>query len=293
VAAPTVPASGSATNTNGNASGTSAAGTIPTGAASGDVLFASVGAAVSSASASSVTSVPANWNQLVLFTLSNPVSIHGLYWARYSDVSGTTPTWGVSPSAGRSVGIVAVRGADTTTPVAAGEVASTSLTSSTASPQNAPSIATAGPDRLIVRIYQRAANTVNTWSTPTGYTERFDFGSTAAYGPYVAWDDVAQTSQGSQGTAASAPSFTGTPNQITLISFAVQAPALTSTQTDNIGITDSTVPQKGYLVTNPEGITDSLAKARGIVKADAQGLSDSVVYVHTRPAEWITGYYSI
>lgn len=134
-------------------------------------------------------------------------------------------------------------GHDATTPI---QVSATQRNTSSSTSATCPSVTTTSADTTLVCVYVSGNNSVsNTWTPPSGMTERQDGGANPT-GFVVGVADLAVASSGATGTKTATSSISGTSNAI---SFAIAsyvapdttAPTLTSPTGTATGSTTATV----------------------------------------------------
>lgn len=223
---PSVLASGVSTGGTGStATQPSVGATKPTGATSTSHWLIARLLMVFGTGRASVSTPPTNWTM----ALGNDFGTTGrdeiwVKWVENSEVGSTpTYTWTFDSNRVADVGILAISGAHTTTPIL---VSNWSLATTTAATIAAPDVDTTPKlDTLILRYYYAAANA--TWSAITNWPENFDIVAGPS-GTWVSQSSVsaAQASAGATGTLTGTHSGTSS-TQRTAYTIAIQ-PAVPS-----------------------------------------------------------------
>jgi hypothetical protein len=237
--------------------------------------------------ASGTINTPAGWT-LVLYT-THP-SAAAIATATFIRVANSSEPAFYTVTTGNQVADLAIttyEGVDVTTPQDVAAVAGTSVISTALT---WASITPVTPGALIINAHAGANASANyTVTPPAGNTERYDFGQSTAFWNHLEMSDFIHptaTATGVKNGTASVSAY-HIPHTLAL------RPVLTRTGTDNLGITDSEVHQKGILKTDAEGITDSRVLAQSLSRTNPVGITDSVLVDHVRPAVWSTGRFVI
>jgi hypothetical protein len=191
----------SGTSVTGNNGGGATTLTInkPTSLISGDLLLASI---TYDKGANTTISSPTGWTPIRATNNGLNVGIATYYkFAGASEPS--SYNWTISPSRTAVGGIVVYTGVEPINPID-----TTSDASGHSSSASAPSIITTEANEVIVAVFGIDDN--RTFSTPTGFTEKFDVSNPSKNGPATSFNNVTQVSAGIVATSTSA---VGTPNR--------------------------------------------------------------------------------
>lgn len=213
-----------------------------------------------------------------------------VWWAvADAAITSFTIAHGVSDQIGAV--LKSISGADTTSPIDAQAITSLIVTGSSEDP-TCPSISPTGTDSLLVSSVGlwRAGENANTWTPPSGMTEREDFESWDTYSVAT----LGLSASGATGTKAflSSPD-TGSGEAWIASSIAIKSAggtAHTATVTDTVGLTDSITCVLTATVTQTDvvGLTDSHTLAAEYTRT----ATDTVGLVDTGTAD-INGYENI
>jgi hypothetical protein len=144
--------------------------TAPTGLATNDVMVAFVTANTTSQPA--IKTVPAGWTRIIAQNNGGSLGIDTFYRvATSADVAGsTTYTWGLDNPSYAAGSVLAFRGVDTTSPVAA----SGSKTNGASTSYSAASITPGVANTMLLLLYSGQTGSASTLSSPAGTTQAFD-----------------------------------------------------------------------------------------------------------------------
>lgn len=220
---------------------------------------------------------PAGWTAIASIDQGSAFELEvRLYWKIAGGSEPSTYSVGIGgQGGGNNFGygwIWTYTGADGTTPVPA---SATQRNTSSSTSALCPSVTTTAADQTMVCVYVSGNNSVsNTWTPPSGMTERLDAGSNPT-GFVVGIADLAVASAGATGTKTATASLSGTSN---CISFAVASVPPAASFTGTVTLDDvapsgtfSTVPNgsfSGNVALDDAGVSGSFSPAPGTLTSD-------------------------
>lgn len=248
MASPPFGAIGSLTNVNGTTSVTRPA------VSAGDLMLLGAVAAYGDAT----ITPPSGWTALASIDQSSAFEFElRLYWKIAGGSEPSTYNVGIGgQGGGNNFGygwIWTYTGADGTTPVPA---SATQRNTSSSTSATCPSVTTTAADQTLVCVYVSGSNSVaNSWTPPSGMTERMDAGSNPS-GFVVGIADLAVASAGATGTKTATQTSSATSN---CISFAIAS----------TGGPVTLAPADGTHAHAADSVTLSASGATNLVIADA------------------------
>lgn len=267
MASPPFGAIGSLTNVNGTTSVTRPA------VSAGDLMLLGVVAVYGDAT----ITPPAGWTALASIDQGSAFEFElRLYWKIAGGSEPSTYSVGIGgQGGGNNIGygwIWTYTGPDGTTPV---PVSATQRNTSNSTSATCPSVTTTAADQTLVCVYVSGSNSIsNSWTPPSGMTERMDAGSNPS-GFVVGIADVAVASAGATGTKTATQTSSATSN---CISFAVASvpPAASFSGTvtlDDVSPTGSfsTVPNgsfSGSVTLDDASPSGSFSRTPGTITSD-------------------------
>ncbi|MCU1355699.1 MAG: hypothetical protein JWM89_1117 [Acidimicrobiales bacterium] len=242
-AATTIASRGATTVTYRSASTRTIRLSAPVGAASGDVLLASLGLG---ATAQPTITAPNGW---VLASRTNRGSTLAIATYTHTFVAGESAySWSTDRSIGGVAFLAAFGGVDTVTPV----MASAGNTTAAAGSASTPSVTTTQPGSLLVAAFAgstKKAKRASTWSVPSGMGELGDVADADAFRS-GSLDQQVQPAAGASGAKSSKPS---TAQDETVAVLTALRPAATTTTTTTTTSPTTTTPPTTTTTTTPSG----------------------------------------
>lgn len=184
--------------TGSASSGTTVTVTKPAGTVDGDVLFAAVHQYASAGASGSFVTAPAGWTRITDQSSAGNGGDRISLFYRVASGEGSSYAFGCSSGDNVAAAVLAYRGVDTTTPIEGKFSASAAGTA-----HEAPALTTGTTKDGCQILRVAGTNIVGSYSPPSGYTERVDYGPANTGTITVA--DALQAAAGAVGTAT----FTG------------------------------------------------------------------------------------
>lgn len=189
---------GTATTAANTTASTNASGTVPTGVAVGELLFAQI----KERSSANVSTPASGWTFIRDDSDGGTANRSFLYWkiATASETAGSTVTWVMASSVVSLVAVIRISGHDPATPIDAHDGA----IDGSGATMICPSVNTLGVDRLVMRTSGTGQNATG---TVTVATEQWDFqgaSGTKSSSAFGATETV--NAQGATGTRSITPS---------------------------------------------------------------------------------------